>query len=56
MSVEFVKFVRSSKQGSFAAETFTTSGTILFTCFNDIVTTFAFDKKELPLLQQKDFF
>ena len=44
-SIEFVDFVKSSKQGSFVAETFTMFGTILITCFNDLVTSFAFDKK-----------
>ena len=48
MSVDFADFVKSARQGSFAIETFTMSGTILFTCFNDLATTFAFHKTNCP--------
>ena len=54
--VTSVDFVKSSKEGSFALETFTMTGKILFTCFNDLVTTFAFDKKNCLCYNRSIFF
>ena len=55
-SIEFVDFVRPSKQGPFATETFTMPGTILLTCFNDLVTTFVFDEKNCLCYKRRTFF
>ena len=55
-SVGFVYFVKSSKQGSFAIGKFTMSGTVLFTCFNDLIKNFAFDKRNCLCYNRRTFF
>ena len=55
-NVEFADFVKSNMQGSFAIETSTMSGKILFSCFNDLDSVFTFDQKTCLCYNKRTFF